>query len=197
MKAKLIVVGGDAKAAEVNLSLPAIIGRGREASLTLPHPLVSRQHCEIYEDNSRLVVRDMGSLNGTFVNNQKIEEPTFLPSGDLLTVGTVTFRAVYEDPKGSESEEVDDPTDVENTRGPAEQTQGLSDATPNDKTTAQDQAQTMPFVEDDGMEVSDDDWAEDFLVDDDAFEDDEEIISPATGSGDDDDDLDKLLKEME
>jgi len=95
MKAKLVVVGGDAKAAEINLKLPTIIGRGREAALTLPHPLVSRQHCEIYEQDDSLVVRDMGSLNGTFINNQRIEEATFLPSGDLLTIGAVTFRAVY------------------------------------------------------------------------------------------------------
>ena len=95
MNAKLIVVGGDAKAAEVKLRLPTVIGRGREATLTLPHPLVSRQHCEIYEDGGKLCVRDLGSLNGTFVNNHKIEQATILPSGDLLTIGTVTFRAVY------------------------------------------------------------------------------------------------------
>jgi hypothetical protein len=98
MKAKLIVVGGDAKAAEVKLKLPTVIGRGREANLTLPHPLVSRKHCEIFEDRGRLCVRDLGSLNGTYVNNERISEATSLPSGDLLTVGAVTFRAVYAEP---------------------------------------------------------------------------------------------------
>lgn len=97
MKAKLVVVGGDAKATEVNLKLPTTIGRGREVSLTLPHPLVSREHCEIRESDSRLLVRDLGSLNGTFVNNQRIEGEVELPPGELLTVGTVTFRAVYGD----------------------------------------------------------------------------------------------------
>lgn len=95
---RLIVVGGDAIAAEIKLKLPTVIGRGREASLTLPHPLVSRLHCEISEQDDQLVVRDMGSLNGTFVNNTQISESTPLPSGDLLTIGTVTFRAVYESP---------------------------------------------------------------------------------------------------
>ena len=70
MDAKLVVVGGDAKAAEIKLRLPTIIGRGRGASLALPHPLVSRQHCEIFEANGQLMVRDLGSLNGTFVNNE-------------------------------------------------------------------------------------------------------------------------------
>ena len=41
------------------------------------------------------MVRDLGSLNGTFVNNQRITESPIAP-GELLTVGTVTFRAVYE-----------------------------------------------------------------------------------------------------
>ncbi|MCO6454246.1 MAG: FHA domain-containing protein [Pirellulaceae bacterium] len=100
MHAKLVVVGGDAKAAEINLKLPTIIGRGRNASLTLAHPLVSRQHCEIVEHEGRLLVRDLGSLNGTFVGNERITESILAP-GELLTVGTVTFRAVYEAPRTS------------------------------------------------------------------------------------------------
>ena len=97
MKAKLIVVGGDAKPTEIDLTLPSVIGRGRSATLTLPHPLVSREHCEIYLSEGRLHVRDLGSLNGTYVGNERIEDAA-LPAGGLLTVGTVTFRAVYEDP---------------------------------------------------------------------------------------------------
>ena len=91
-----MVVGGEARVTEVQLKLPTIIGRGRSAGLTLPHPLVSRQHCEIYEEEGKLVVNDLGSLNGTFVGDQRINEPTFLMPGELLTVGTVTFRASYE-----------------------------------------------------------------------------------------------------
>ena len=97
MKAKLIVVGGDAKPSEIDLTLPSVIGRGRSATLTLPHPLVSREHCEIYLSEGRLHVRDLGSLNGTYVGNERVEDAP-LPTGGLLTVGTVTFRAVYEDP---------------------------------------------------------------------------------------------------
>ena len=97
MKAKLIVVGGDAKPTEIDLTLPSVIGRGRSATLTLPHPLVSREHCEIYLSEGRLHVRDLGSLNGTYIGNERVEDAA-LPAGGLLTVGPVTFRAVYEDP---------------------------------------------------------------------------------------------------
>jgi pSer/pThr/pTyr-binding forkhead associated (FHA) protein len=95
LNAKLVVVGGDVKTEEIKLRLPSTIGRGRGTSIMLAHPLVSRQHCELYESDGQLMVRDLGSLNGTFVNNQKVTEAP-LPPGELLTIGTVTFRAVYE-----------------------------------------------------------------------------------------------------
>lgn len=95
LNAKLVVVGGEVKTDEIKLRLPSTIGRGRGTSIMLPHPLVSRQHCELFEADGQLMVRDLGSLNGTFVNNQKITEAP-LPSGELLTIGTVTFRAVYD-----------------------------------------------------------------------------------------------------
>jgi hypothetical protein len=96
MDVKLIVVGGDAKTTEITLKLPTIIGRGRGSTLTLAHPLVSRQHCELYEADGVLFVRDLGSLNGTFIGNEPITEAE-LPPGELLTVGAVTFRALYGD----------------------------------------------------------------------------------------------------
>jgi len=95
LAAKLVVVGGDAQQAEIDLKLPLLVGRGRDVALTVPHALVSRRHCEIIERNGRLVVRDLGSLNGTFVNNQRIETEQVLEPDQLLTLGTVTFRAVY------------------------------------------------------------------------------------------------------
>ena len=92
---KLVVVGGATQATEILIRPPVVLGRGREASIPLPHPLVSRLHCEIVQRRGRLVVRDLGSLNGTFVGNQRVSE-SVLPPGELLTVGSVTFRAEYE-----------------------------------------------------------------------------------------------------
>ena len=98
LNAKLVVVGGDAKAKEVSLNLPTVIGRGKDVTLTLPHALVSRQHSEIFEKDGWLYVKDLGSLNGTYVNNRRIKEARKLPPNHLLTLGNVTFRAVYEAP---------------------------------------------------------------------------------------------------
>jgi pSer/pThr/pTyr-binding forkhead associated (FHA) protein len=125
LNVKLVVVGGDVKTTELSLRLPATIGRGRGQSVVLPHPLVSRQHCELFEADGQLMVRDLGSLNGTFVNNQKVDEAP-LPPGELLTVGTVTFRAVYE------TEEV-----------PAGSADTLRKAGPSDKTIPAAKAPTI------------------------------------------------------
>lgn len=96
VNAKLVVVGGDAKKTEVQLKLPTVIGRGKEAGLTVPHALVSRRHTEIFEREGRLFVRDLDSLNGTYVNNSRIEGDEPLEPDQLLTLGNITFRAVYE-----------------------------------------------------------------------------------------------------
>ena len=94
LQAKLVVIGG-AKATEISLNLPAVIGRGRDASLTLPHPLVSRNHCQLFECDGMLHVEDLNSLNGTYVNSQRIETTAILEPEQLLTIGNVTFRAIY------------------------------------------------------------------------------------------------------
>jgi predicted component of type VI protein secretion system len=92
----LIVVGGDAQSRQFELHLPAVIGRSRRTDVRLGHPLVSRQHCEVFEADGLLMVRDLGSLNGTFVGDTRIAEQAMpVKPGELLTVGPVTFRAEY------------------------------------------------------------------------------------------------------
>lgn len=126
----LEVVGGDAGSSEIQLSLPATIGRGRESSVSLSHPLVSRKHCEIIESQGRVLVRDLESLNGTFVGSDRIDEAV-LHSGDLLTVGTVTFRALYEDASQNRCPEPHIPT-VEPVVDSLSQTADLSRASGQD-----------------------------------------------------------------
>ena len=96
MDVKRIVVEGDTSADEVPVTLPAVIGRGRDAGVTLRHPLISRRHCELYESNGRMHVKDLNSLNGTFVDHNNIDEAV-VPTGSLLTVGGYTFRVDYQD----------------------------------------------------------------------------------------------------
>jgi pSer/pThr/pTyr-binding forkhead associated (FHA) protein len=115
VKTRLYLVGGDAKASIFNLSLPIVIGRGRGATLVLPHPLVSRRHCELYEDSGKLMVRDLGSLNGTYVGNQRVQDALELPNGELLTVATVNFRAAYGDIEDDTTTFSDNPCNSDST----------------------------------------------------------------------------------
>lgn len=94
MEAKLIVVGGKANKRQISLKLPMVIGRTREAGLTVDHPMVSRRHCELSESNGLVLIRDLGSLNGTFVGAKQINEAPLRPA-DEFTVGPVTFRVEY------------------------------------------------------------------------------------------------------
>ena len=72
---------------------PFIIGRGQEADLVLNDPGVSRKHAVLEEKNGRLSVRDLGSLNGIFVNEHFTREFT-LQDGDIITVGSFTLQIV-------------------------------------------------------------------------------------------------------
>jgi hypothetical protein len=106
VEAKLVVVGGEAKTGEIKLKLPAVVGRSHDADVRLSHLLVSRRHCEISERDGLLHIKDLGSLNGTYIADNRVEEATLHPD-ELITIGPVTFRAVYKtgSPQASPSPE--------------------------------------------------------------------------------------------
>jgi hypothetical protein len=86
-----MMVQQDGSAKELPLrSLPAMIGRGQECKLRIPLASVSRHHCELLEDDDELVVRDLKSSNGTYVNKERVARRELVP-GDLLAVGPVVF----------------------------------------------------------------------------------------------------------
>jgi hypothetical protein len=95
MKAKLIIVSPEVSPNEYEITLPTKVGRGLEAKLKLVHPLVSRLHCELFSEGDQVMIRDLDSLNGTFVDQQRIDEDTAIPSGATVIIGTVMFRVSY------------------------------------------------------------------------------------------------------
>jgi predicted component of type VI protein secretion system len=107
--ARLVVVDGETKARQFELELPAVIGRSRATDVTLGNPLVSRRHCEVFESEGSLMLRDLGSLNGTFVGEARLaEQPMLIEPGQKFTVGPVTFQAEYQalgDPSQAEQSE--------------------------------------------------------------------------------------------
>jgi predicted component of type VI protein secretion system len=100
MQIKLVVVEGAASRGEVQLKLPAVIGRSKDANLTIGHPKVSRRHCELYEDKGRVMIRDHGSLNGTILNGNRVSQAP-VPPGGKLTIGPLTFIALFDSPSAA------------------------------------------------------------------------------------------------
>ncbi len=93
----------------VSVTLPVIIGRGKDATFTIKHPLLSRKHCEVFEENGVVQVRDLDSLNGTFVNGSRVESILAFDSGSQLKLGAVVMEvqfngAVSEDTIASNNE---------------------------------------------------------------------------------------------
>ena len=93
-RARLLVVEGKASEKEIEIRPPVTVGRISSADVLINHGLVSRKHCDIFQREGQLWVKDHGSANGTFVNLQRVQEG-HLPSGSRLSVGPVTFGVVY------------------------------------------------------------------------------------------------------
>lgn len=67
-----------------------VLGRRQDCDLRVPTKDVSRQHCAVEVEGDKLVVKDLGSANGTFVNGKRVAEQALKP-GDRVRVGPVTF----------------------------------------------------------------------------------------------------------
>ena len=68
------------------------IGRAAGVQFIVDAPLVSRVHCRLtLSADGNLTVEDLGSTNGTYVNDLRVEDPTPLQPADTLKVGRVSF----------------------------------------------------------------------------------------------------------
>ncbi|MEM0914400.1 MAG: FHA domain-containing protein [Planctomycetota bacterium] len=71
------------------------IGRKNSCDLRIPLSSVSRQHCEVVIEGDGVSIHDLGSSNGTFVNDQRVQQETLRP-GDAVVVGPVVFTVVID-----------------------------------------------------------------------------------------------------
>lgn len=72
--------------------LPAVIGRHPECTIQLGVDRVSRRHARLDCSGASLIVEDLGSTNGTFVNHRQIFQPTVLNVGDVVHLADHEFR---------------------------------------------------------------------------------------------------------
>lgn len=89
----------NATGAEQSFELPQSgryrIGRSNHCDLQLDDPSVSEQHCEIYLDPLMVMVTDLGSTNGTFVDGQSVQKQE-LGNGQVIHVGAYAMRIELE-----------------------------------------------------------------------------------------------------
>ena len=87
--ARLLIKTPDLEFTEIKLT-PGLnrLGREGDVDFRLPHPSVSRRHCEVWLTDEAVLVRDLNSRNGTFIENEPVNEAE-LTQGQTLRVGDV------------------------------------------------------------------------------------------------------------
>src|SRR6476661_10560469 len=74
------------------------LGRHPNNSIQLLDKIVSKEHCILEQRDSGFVLRDLGSLNGTYVNGERVRGELMLRHGDEIALGST--RARYDDGHG-------------------------------------------------------------------------------------------------
>ncbi len=88
-----LIAGGPSGEVFQLLSDPVSIGRSPSCEIFLDDVTVSRDHARIERGAAGLVLGDLGSLNGTYVNRRRIDEPEALRDGDQVQIGK--FRLLF------------------------------------------------------------------------------------------------------
>jgi pSer/pThr/pTyr-binding forkhead associated (FHA) protein len=69
-----------------------LIGRGADAQLSLDDDYVSTRHARVVSGENGIYLEDLGSTNGSYVNNQRITAPTTVTLSDTIRIGRTTMR---------------------------------------------------------------------------------------------------------
>ena len=105
-----VVAGSSAGRAIQVTGEPLVIGRAAEADVRLDDPQLSRLHARLADVAGRLVIHDLGSTNGTFVNGRQIRAPTPVKPGDVIWAGITTLTLTTRKRPVSEVAPIEPPT---------------------------------------------------------------------------------------
>ena len=91
-EACLVVIYGLDLGKKYHIDRPSLIlGRSSKADIQIDQESVSRNHCKIINTGSSIMLRDLGSTNGTYVNDELVDEYV-LRDGDFIKVGRSIFK---------------------------------------------------------------------------------------------------------
>jgi hypothetical protein len=74
-----------------DLDADLVLGRGERAEIRLEDPFASARHARVYEQGNIVVIEDLGSTNGTYLNEELLESPRPLHPGDRVRIGDSEF----------------------------------------------------------------------------------------------------------
>jgi pSer/pThr/pTyr-binding forkhead associated (FHA) protein len=84
----------DRSGERVAVDIAVTIGRSPDCDVNLQDTYLSSRHARVANDNGDLSIEDLGSTNGTYVNQELIEGRVHLDRGDIVQVGGVLFEVV-------------------------------------------------------------------------------------------------------
>jgi hypothetical protein len=120
MDVRFVIVSPASKRQSIPVRLPIMAGRSEEAKFRIQQDSVSRRHCEFFLKDDAVFIRDLGSTNGTLLDDELIAAsvPTRVKPGSIVRIGSVAFRVDYasaEDAKKPAGDDAPPPTRVEDT----------------------------------------------------------------------------------
>lgn len=83
---------GRSRVVSLNSAGDIVLGRGRNTTVALGDSYASERHARIYRDRGEWLVADLGSTNGTFLNQSRVTRPTRLSPGDQVGIGQTTVE---------------------------------------------------------------------------------------------------------
>ncbi len=97
---------------EIAIGAEMVVGRSEDCDFTVDSRGLSRQHAKFCYQDGVLVLEDLKSTNGSFVNDRKITEPTTLKNGDVISFEEVKYKVVLPVANTLEEEDLDSKTVV-------------------------------------------------------------------------------------
>jgi pSer/pThr/pTyr-binding forkhead associated (FHA) protein len=90
---RLLVTGGSLTGTSIGLADQQItIGRANDATLVLSDDYASSRHARLFPQNGQWIVEDLGSTNGTYLDRQKVTQPTPVPAGVPIRIGKTVLE---------------------------------------------------------------------------------------------------------
>ena len=105
MKLVLLSAGMTGRTCELRAD-KITIGRNEDNTFQIAEPSVSSHHCEVLLRGKDVVVRDLNSTNGTFINGEKVTESVIKP-GQILRLGQIEMRLETDTPTAPAKKQMD------------------------------------------------------------------------------------------